>query len=209
VKKSLIALALAAAPFLANASEANGIGYTYAQLDYTYQDADGPYLNGGTLSGSYAFNDNVFATASYRKASDSYNDWFSGARVRVESEAWSLGAGFNTAIGSRADWVTQVSYADNDMSVRVRDNACDSTSFCRDRVHFKGGKISTGVLGRVTDQLTANAYLGYEDYNHGYEGGAFAEFGAVYSFNPTWALHTGLTLADSSETYSLGVRAKF
>ena len=52
VKKSLIALALVAAPFLANASEANGIGYTYAQLDYTHQDAGRPYLNGGTLSGS-------------------------------------------------------------------------------------------------------------------------------------------------------------
>ena len=209
MKKSLVALALAAAPFFVNASESNGIGYNYAQLDYTYQDADGPYLKGGVLSGSYAFNDNVFATASYGKSSDTYNEWFHGARVKAKSEAWSLGVGFNTAIGSRADWVTQVAYADNDMSVRARDNTCTALSFCGERLHLHGGKVSTGVLGRVTDQLTANAYLGYEDYNHGYEGAAFAEFGAVYSFNPTWGVHTGLTLAENSQTYSLGVRASF
>ncbi|HEY1141873.1 MAG TPA: hypothetical protein VGE88_16970 [Lysobacter sp.] len=126
--------------------------------------------------------------------------------MRVESEAWSLGAGFNTAIGSRADWVTQVAYVDNDVSARLRHGACAD---CNASVNFRGGKVSTGVLGRVTDQLTANAYLGYEDYDHGYEGDYFADFGVVYSFNPTWALHGGLTLADSSETYNLGVRAKF
>jgi len=206
VKKSLIALALAAAPFLANASEANGIGYTYAQLDYTHQDAGRPYLNGGTLSGSYAFNDNVFATASYGKTSDSYNDWYLGARVRAKSEAWSLGVGFNTAIGSRADWVTQVAYVDNDVSARVHHDACPD---CDASVNFKGGKVSTGVLGRVTDQITANAYLGYEDYDHGYEGNYFADFGVVYAFNPTWGLHGGLTLADGNETCNLGVRASF
>ena len=209
MKKSLLALALAAAPFLANASEANGIGYTYAQLDYTYQDADGPYLNGVALSGSYAFTDNVFATASYGKSSDTFNDFFYDARVKGKSEAWSLGVGFNSAIGSRADWVTQVAYSDNDMSVRLSGYGCDAFSDCHDRVHLKGGKVSTGVLGRVTDQLTANAYLGYEDYDHGYEGGAFAEFGAVYSFNPTWGVHTGLTLAEDTQTYSVGVRASF
>lgn len=206
MKKSLLAVALAAAPFLANASESNGIGYDYAQLDYTYQDASGPYLNGGTLSGSYSFNDNVFGTARYGKVTDTYNDWFSDARVHAKSEAWSLGVGMNTAIGSRADWVSQIAYVDNDISARVHHDVCPD---CNASVNYKGGKITTGIMGRVTDQLTANAYLGYEDYDHGYEGNYFADFGVVYAFNSTWGLHSSLTLADGSDTYNIGVRASF
>jgi len=203
VKKTLFALALAAAPFLANASEANGIGYTHVQLDYLYQDGDGIYPNGGVLSGSYAFNDNVFATASYGENSDSRS------HTRFQSENRSLGVGFNTAIGSRADWVSQIAYVDNDVSVRVHDSFWNCAPHCKGGLNFKGGKISTGVMGRITDQLTANAYLGYEDYDHGYEGNAFADFGVVYSFNPTWGLHGGLTLAEGTDTYTVGVRASF
>ncbi len=203
MKKTLFALALAAAPFLANASEANGIGYTYAQLDYLYQDGNGIYPNGGVLSGSFAFNDNVFGTASYGENSDSR--WY----TRYKSENWSLGVGVNTAIGSRADWVSQIAYVDNDASVREHYSSWNCAPRCKSGVNLKGGKISTGVMGRITDQLTANAYLGYEDYDHGHEGNAFAEFGAVYSFNPTWGLHGGLNLAGGTDTYTVGVRASF
>jgi hypothetical protein len=200
VKKSLFALALAAAPFLANASESNGIGYTYAQLDYLYQDADGLYPNGGVLSGSYSFNDNIFATASYGESKDTVH------HTRYKNESWSLGLGFNTAIGANADWVSQIAYVD---SIRAHDSFWHCGDDCRDGVNLKGGQISTGVLGRVVDGLTANAYLGYEDYDHGYEGNFFADFGMVYAFNKTWGLHGGLRLAEGVDTYTVGVRASF
>ena len=200
VKKSLFALALAAAPFLANASESNGIGYDYAQLDYVYVDANSPYLNGGQLSGSYAFTDNLFATGSYGEASDkSFGD-----KYKVES--WSLGLGFNTAIGGNADWVSKIAYVDNDFHNRELDGCIVD---CRWGEHLKGGQISTGMLGRVVDGLTANAYLGYEDFNHGYKGNFYADFGMVYAFNKTWGLHGGLKLAEGTDTYTVGVRASF
>lgn len=202
MKKTMIALALAAASFAANASESNGIGYTYAQLDYTYQDADYAYFNGGVLSGSFAVNDNVFLTASYGKAGDTV----AGA-AKLDSEDWSVGVGLNNAIGTKADWVTQVAYAHSEYEVRAR--GCTGMSGCSYSENLRGGKISTGVLGKVADRVTANAYLGYEDYNHGYEGGYFADFGAVYAFNDTWGMHGGLKLSDGAETYSLGVRASF
>jgi hypothetical protein len=207
VKKSFLALALAAVPFFAAASEANDIGYNYVQLDYVYQDGaqiDGvnAYPNGGNLSGSYAFTDNVFGTASWGWTEDS------GYHAKYKDPNWSLGLGFNTAIGANADWVSQIKYIDSDARVRLdRDFwVCDD---CRFDLDYQGGQISTGVLGRVFDGLTANAYLGYEDYNHNYDGNFFAEFGMVYAFNKTWGLHGGLRLAEGVDTYSLGVRASF
>lgn len=211
MKKTMIALAIAAMPICASASESNGIGYTYAQLDYNYQDADSAYYNGGTVSGSYAINDNVFLTASYGNASDTLDGGSPSIRLTHRVENWSFGAGFNASIGPRADWVTQVNYADSDNKLSVRGVSCDRMVGlgCTISRNLRGGNVSTGVLGHVTDRLTANAYLGYEDYNHGYEGSYFADFGAVYAFNDTWGLHGGLKLADSTETYSVGVRASF
>ncbi|BDU15690.1 hypothetical protein [Lysobacter auxotrophicus] len=207
MKKSLFALALVAAPFFAHASESNGIGYTYAQLDYVYQDGaqiDGfnTYPNGFNLSGSYAFTDNVFATASYGGTEDSRY------HAKYKNPNWSLGVGFNNAIGANADWVSQLTYVDSDARVRLDSDFWGCTD-CRANMNYQGGTITTGVLGRVVDGLTANAYLGYEDYNHRYDGNFFADFGVVYAFNKTWGLHGGLKLAEGVDTYTVGVRASF
>ena len=210
MKKTLIAMALVAitAPIAAQASEANGIGYNYAQLDYVYTDNDAFDMDGGTLSGSYAFTDNFFMFGEYGEVKGDYdlNDFdYEGPASNVNLDAkdshWSLGAGFNTPIGDRADWVTKVAYDRHTLKA--------SAYGFSSREHVDGGYITTGVMGRVTDKLTANAYLGYTDYNHGYEGNAFADFGAVYSFNKTWGLHGAAVLSDATETYSLGVRASF
>ncbi len=210
MKKTLIAMALVAitAPIAAQASEANGIGYNYAQLDYVYTDNDAFDMDGGTLSGSYAFTDNFFMFGEYGEVKGDYNlndFYYEGHTYDVNVDAkdshWSLGAGFNVAIGDRADWVTKVAYDRHTLKA--------SAYGFSSREHVDGGYITTGVMGRVTDKLTANAYLGYTDYNRGYEGNAFADFGAVYAFNKTWGLHAGAVLSDATETYSLGVRASF
>ncbi|QSX74742.1 hypothetical protein HIV01_016500 [Lysobacter arenosi] len=210
MKKTLMALALVAiaAPIASQASEANGIGYNYAQLDYVYSDSDAFDMDGGTLSGSYAFTDNFFTFGEYGKVKGDHDvsdfvfeGGFDGMKADVKDSHWSLGAGFNASIGDRADWVTKVAYD--------RHTVKASGYGMRIREHIDGGYITTGVMGRVTDKLTANAYLGYTDYNRGYEGNAFADFGAVYAFNPTWGLHVGAVLSDATETYSLGVRASF
>jgi len=207
VKKSFIVLALAAAPLLANAAESNGIGYTYAQLDYVYQDGVNGhginfYPNGGVLSGSYAFTDNIFGTASYSAVEDSRD------HGKFKNPGWTVGMGLNTPIGANADWVSQISYADSDARVKLRESYWGCTD-CRENLNYQGGTISTGVLGRVVDGLTANAYLGYEDYSHHYDGNFYADFGMVYSFNPTWGLHGGLRLAEGVDTYTVGLRASF
>lgn len=198
MKKTLMAMALVAmaAPIAAQASEANGIGYDYAQLDYVYVDGDGFDMDGGKLSGSHAFTDNFFMFGEYGEVKGDR-----GANVDAKDSHWSLGSGFNTSIGSRADWVTKVAYDRHTLKA--------SAFGMSNREHTDGGYVTTGVMGRVTDKLTANAYLGYTDYNHGYDGHAFADFGAVYAFDKTWRLHAGAVLSDATESYSLGLRASF
>src|SRR5262245_51601352 len=130
MKKNLLALALAAtAPFAAHASESNGIGYTYVQADYVYNDSsfDGEDADGGALSGSYAFTDNVFGFAGYSIVDANNYD--------AHATSWQLGTGFNAAIGNRADWVTRAAF------VRADYKAKDCVdAFCvTERGHATGG----------------------------------------------------------------------
>ena len=201
MKKSLLVLALAAASFAASASESNNIGYTHVQLDAVYADTDGGvYPWGAKLSGSYAFTDNVFATASLGRVED--NDAFGDSDDEYTNKTWSLGIGFNNAIGANADWVSQLAYVRSHQK-----EEWNGAKFWNE--HANGYNLSTGVLGHVTDKLTANAYLGYEDYNHHYDGNFFADFGMGYAFNQTWSLQGGLKLAEGVDTYTVGVRASF
>lgn len=211
MKKTLIALALAAAPFASFASESNGIGYNNVQLDGIYEDSAGFYGKGAGISGSYAFTDNFFVTGSYARTRDS-NSWNlanSYYRERLTHKGWTLGVGVNTPIGTRADWVSQLAFARHDASVNGKSCFNDICQTGRDSDHIRGYNLSTGVRGRVTDQLTANAYLGYEDYNHHYDGNFYADFDMGYSFNKTWSVETGVRLAEGAETWNLGARASF
>jgi len=200
MKKTLLTLALFAVPFVASASESNNIGYTHVQLDAVYADSYGVYPWGAKLSGSYAFTDKIFATASIGRIKD--NDIFGDSDDEYTNKSWSLGVGFNQAIGDNADWVTQLAY----VRTTEKEEWLGETFW---RARTSGYNVTTGVLGHVSANLTANAYLGYEDYNHNYEGDFYADFGMGYSFNPTWSLQAGLKLNESVETYSLGVRASF
>jgi len=211
VKKLVIALALAAAPFCSFASESNGIGYTHVELGYAYEDMGGFYGNGFKLDGSYAFTDNFFVTGSYARTTDDAS-WTTGSVSYDLDETmtkWTVGLGFNKSIGSRADWVSQLAYAR--WEDKVEDRVCtavDCVSYVGED-KLNGYNLSTGVRGRITDKVTANAYLGYEDYNHGYDGNFYADFAAGYSFNPTWSIQSGVRLASGAESWNLGVRASF
>ncbi|GAA5071670.1 hypothetical protein GCM10025759_11030 [Lysobacter panacisoli] len=205
VKMTLFALALAAAaPFAASASEANGIGYTYVQLDAVYEDYSNPYMFGGALSGSYAFTDHFFMTGSYGRTTDDGHNW------DLRHSWWSLGAGYNTAIGDRVDWVTQASYVRD----RYRASYNDDLVSASESESYNGYTISTGAQIRVTDHLITNAHLGWEDHSEDLyvgndDGNFYGEFGMLYRFNDTWGLHGSLKLSEGTETYMGGIRASF
>lgn len=214
MKKLLLALALAAAaPLAAHASEDNGIGYTYAQLDYVNVNFSGNagYAQGAQLSGSYGFANNYQVFGSYGSLDvnrvSAYDPVFGHFYWHPKIKPWTLGFGYNASIGSRADWVTQLSYQ----------HAKNSNHMCLDDycIRYNSSNnvwaISTGVMGRVTDSLTANAYIGYDKIANGHaDGQVFGQFGLVYSFTPMWALEGGVRVNnDATDTFNIGVRASF
>lgn len=204
MKKSLFALALAVAPFTSFASESNGLGYSNVQLDYIHEDN----RDGAGLSGSYALSDHFFVTGSYSRTEGS--DSWMGVKSDTTREAWTLGLGFNTAIGQRTDWVSQLAYARHESSghsasCNTQTQACGTLPWSD---HANGYQLSTGVRGRLTNKLTANAYGGYESYD-GYSGNGFVDLNAGYNFTPTWSAEAGVRLTEDLTTAKLGIRASF
>ncbi|GAA5071675.1 hypothetical protein [Lysobacter panacisoli] len=235
MKKTCIALALAAAPFCSMASEANGIGYDYVQLDGLYEDADGyaRFLydehdfsgKGARLSGSYAFTDHLFVTASAGRtkgSNDTFYAWYNYSNADETREGWSLGLGYNQSIGTKADWVSHVAYVNS--TVEYDEVHCASTrsighinegpfiiecNAFNDEVKLDGFNLSTGVRTRMSGKLTGDAYLGYEDYDKDHEGDFYAALGVGFEFNPTWSLQSGVRLNGDAQIWNLGVRASF
>jgi opacity protein-like surface antigen len=208
MKKTLLALALALvastasiAPITANATQANGIGYTYVQLDYAYVGSHyrENQQDGGILSGSWQFADKFHVFGSY---SD-----FSAQHYSLSSKPWTLGFGFANAIGSKVDWVSRVAFSHDGVHANVCSDF-DCTTTYRAHANSNTYFAIAGVMGRVTDNLTLNAYLGYHDGDHNAQA-FYADFGAVYSFSRS-GQRTVLTVNnDNSQTYSVGVRASF
>ncbi|WP_342316386.1 outer membrane beta-barrel protein [Lysobacter sp. FW306-1B-D06B] len=207
MRKALTALVLAlAAPLAANASDSNGIGYTNVQLDYIYEY---DFMDGVGISGSYELTDNFFLAGSYAYTTDSED--VVGYAADTTHKSYTLGVGFNTPIGDRADWVSQLAFARHDVSGHDVSCYVAEPQNCRAErwsAHAKGYNLSTGVRGRITDKLTANAYAGYEDYS-GYEGNWYADLNVGYNFTKTWSAEAGVRLNEDAPTWRLGVRASF
>lgn len=224
MKKILLAMVLAAfiAPLAVQATDDNGIGYTYAQLDYvnTSQSFHGAVNSGWALNGSYGFANNWQVFGSYSNLNDRRfqvsDDMGHYAYVHPNQNPWTLGFGYAASIGSRADWVTQASYTHSAYSYRACTNVIGDDFCWRQDESSNIWAVNTGVMGRVTDNLTANAYIGYEHGPAGHgardgeSGNVFGQLGMVYSFTPMWAVEGGVRLnGDSTQTYNVGVRAKF
>lgn len=215
MKKTLLALAFTAivAPIAAQATESNGIGYTYLQLDYVNitQAGNAGVAQGGMLSGSYGFHDNFqmfgsYSSLNFNKVS-AYDPVFGHFYWNPKVKPWSIGFGYAASIGSRADWVTQVAYQhDKNSNHMCLDDYC-----IRYNASNNFWTVNTGVMGRVTDKLTANAYIGYDHgTTSGGDGNLFGQFGLVYNFTPMWAVEGGVRVSnDTNDVVNVGVRASF
>lgn len=215
MKKNLIALAFAAivAPVAAQATQNNGIDYTYLQLDYVNvtQNGNAGVAEGGQLSGSYGFHDNFqifgsYGSMNFSKVSENdpvFGHFYWNPKVKP----WSIGLGYAFSIGSRADWVTQASYQHN----KASNHMCLDDYCIRFNASNNVWAINTGVMGRITDKLTGNAYIGYDKSVGGSgDGNVFGQFGLVYSFTPTWAVEGGIRVNnDATDTVNVGIRASF
>lgn len=210
MKKTLLFIALACASVSANATEANGLGYSNVELDYIYNDAPQANYKGIGLTGSFEVGAGFFVTGSYREQKINH---FGGHN---DVNEWSLGGGFATGLSENLDWVTQAAYVEKDANLSVGQfqikNAPNRVS---DDV--AGFRVSSGLRGRIAPKLIGHAYLGYQDLGDVREslgsfeldGNVYADLGLEYHFTDRWAATTSVTLSEGVTEYLGGVRLSF
>ena len=177
----LAALALlAATPFAASA--ADGVSYNFVQGGYVATNTDGGDADGWGLNGSVAVHPNVhlFGGYSNQKLKNTSFDF----------DQWKIGAGYNTAISSRTDFVANVAYEKLDAG----------SGF-----DFSGYSAEGGVRSALASNLEGYAMLGYEDGGD-FEGDVYGRVGGLVKFNQNWGVTADVKFADGDTQYMVGPR---
>lgn len=180
MKKSLLALALVAAPFAASAA---GVDYTYLQGGYIASD----HTSGLALDGSYALNDD-FQLLGHFSSQDVDNDIGGGTLTN-----WGLGAGYRHELTRKWDIGAQLSYQKYDWEG-------DSDS---------GVDVKVGVRGNIVDGLDVSGYVG-DSVIPGGDHDTYVEVGAQYNFTRNWAVSASYTdHGHDYNPFFVGVRYNF
>jgi Ax21 family sulfation-dependent quorum factor len=186
MKKTLFALALAAALPVAAQAQDKGLSYTWAEADYVDLDNG---ADGWGLRGSYNFGDTGFYVLggySWLNADDADLD------LDVDAEADELGLGYHHAIAANTDLIGEVAYQKID------------TDFFR----IDGLRTSVGVRSALTPNFEGFVKANYYDVSD-YDGDVTGTLGAQFKFNPMWGITGEAEFGDGSEAYLLGLRASF
>lgn len=185
MKRFAIALALIAALPLA-ASAADGIKYTHVQGGYVATNTDGGDADGWGLSGSVAVHKNVHLFADYANQKiDNTN---------FDFDQWRIGAGYNTEIGQRTDFVATAAYEKLDAGSGLKSD---------------GYSVEAGLRSALTPNLEGYAALGYADGDN-IDGDVYGRFGATAKFTPNWGVDANVRLVKGGDTlWFIGPRYTF
>ncbi|MCC5885435.1 MAG: outer membrane beta-barrel protein [Gammaproteobacteria bacterium] len=184
MRKLALVTAIVAAAAVPAAALAD-VSYTYVGAGYGALKPDGiSRLDGFTLDGSVAVNENVHLIANYLRAKDSP---FTANRTRV-------GAGYNVPLNSQFDVVGRLGWSFTKVSVSGAGSAKDDGVF---------GQV--GVRGMATETLEVNGFLTYDDT----EDKVSADLGAVLHFTPQFGATAGYTYSSNLQTWNVGLRYNF
>jgi len=186
MKKTLFALALAAAlPLSLQAAERS---YTYVEGAYVRASED---ANGFGLRGSVAFADTGFyGLASYANIDvDFLGD-------TIDTDQFEIGAGYALNLSDRADLITELAY--RRVGAEFRGVSSDADGY----------RLSVGSRFSFTDNFEGIAkanYLDSGDLGDDVSG----TFGLLAKFSETWAVTGEVELDGDDESYLIGLRAHF
>jgi len=188
MKKSLLAVALLAAPALvlsADASAAEGISYNYVEAGYVASNLeDALDADGWGLGGSAAIAPNFHLFGSYNSLE--LDD------IDFDIDNWRLGVGYNHEISQRLDLLTRVAYE----------------RYETDIVDFNGYSVEAGVRGAITPMFEGYALAGYEDGSD-FDGDFYGHLGAQVKFNQNWGLTGDVKFAGDDTEWFVGPRFTF
>ncbi|MEZ0471782.1 diffusible signal factor-reguated Ax21 faimly protein [Luteimonas salinilitoris] len=188
MKRSLLALTLAAALPFAAAHAAEGVSYNYVEGGYSATNSDAD-ADGFGANASFAFHPNFHAFGGY-SAQEFDSQPLTG---EVDVDQWRLGIGYNHEISPRADLVTRVAYEKFEASNNFVD------------VDVDGYSAEVGVRGALTTNLEGYAMAGYEDYGSDADD-FYGRLGAQVKFTPNWGVSGDVKFADGDTQWFVGPR---
>jgi hypothetical protein len=180
MKRSLIALALAALPFASFA--ADGLSYTYAEADYVDLDHG---THGPALRGSVAIGDTgLYATGNYA--------WLDADGPGNNPRAHELGLGYHHGVGAKTDLIGEVAYR----------------AAKTDDLRVDGARASLGVRSELGARGEASVKGNYYDASD-YHGDATATVGGQFKFTDKLGVTAEVEAGNGDQAYLVGLRASF
>lgn len=201
--RSLLALTtsvlLAAA---ASVSHAKGLNYTYAEVGYSYLDADKFDANGATVKLSFAALDFVHLKFDYTRF---WIDDHKDASSDPDLDRFVIGAGGNFSLTEKIDLVGTVSFVDREWTNGSRSGGTKNFNNS-DRGH----QTDLGIRALVAKGFELNGTVTYLDIDD-FEASVGVGAGAVYKLNSKFSISGNarhFSNEDETEAF-LGVRLNF
>lgn len=191
MKRSLIAIGLAAALPFAAANAAEGISYNFVEAGYAATDIDLD-ADGFGINGSVAIHPNFHLFGAYSNQDIDHSS--------ADFDQWRIGVGYNHEISRNADLVTRIAYEKFDAGR----NALGY------RIDPDGYSVEVGVRGAMLPNFEGHAFVGYEDYSsddlYEYEDDFYGRLGAVWKFTPNWGLSGDVKFVSGDTQWFIGPR---
>jgi len=208
MKRSLFALALAAAlPLSAHAAERdNGLSYTYFEGDYVSGDVQGiNSMDGFALRGSAHFGKNWYATGSLSRVSKGDIDLGYSVPVDVDFEQTVLGIGWHADISDNAAFIAEAAYLRD--AFEVENNSVGSADDS-----FSGYRLTAGLRGNLGKRFEGEVKAHWSDLQD-IDGGFGGEINGLFKINTTWGITAGWQTDDlgddNVDAWHVGVRASY
>jgi opacity protein-like surface antigen len=219
--------ALAALPFSASAAE--GISYSYFEVDYIVQDVDmyeddDAFDNiiedvddgdGFKIGASFAFTNNLFIFGNYAQTKADFtfiND--TGAVIPQDTDVKTLqvGLGYFAPITNNVDFVVRAAYMDVDLDefslgATDQDIGDDSLGDAWDDLNedtSDGYFADVGVRAQVLNWLEVGGGVRYTDLDSGDDVSAFGN--VLFEINQNIGINLSASFGDKLSSYGLGFR---
>jgi hypothetical protein len=190
MRKAIAAATLAALALVPPAFAQDGLSYNFLELGYANSEIDDLDVdgNGFGVRGSYGFTSNFHGFASYL---DEEYDFDIGV------SQFEVGAGFNTGLTPKIDFVGTLSFVNLSVDVPGGGNADDS-----------GLALGVGLRGRVSEAFELRGEVKYAEFDDAGNDTTFG-VGGRYYFTPMFALGADLGFNDDGTSWMLGGRFDF
>ena len=205
IKRSLFALALAAAlPVSAQAAD-DGLSFTNIEADYVSSDVLDENLDGFALRGQAGFHENWYGLASWSRTSGDL-DVGLGDDLDINFQESTLGVGFHHAIAPNVHFLAEAAWLRYELSE-------DAGALGGGSDGFDGYRAAVGIRGLMAPKFEGEVKVNYSDVKD-FDGGFGDELNGVFHLNETWGITGGYRHQDLGgdadlNEWKLGVRASF